>query len=369
MELGLTKGGSQILLAIFLIGYTFGFLPYGPMANWFGRRKTSMYAVLFAIFGATLSMIGFLLKDISSLYIGRLICGLGSSVGLKMAFTYISEVYPPSETAGRIAYMSLSFALGPSLAVLLGGFLTSHIGAGACFVSILFYAICMLGICFQLPETLKEENKTPLVFSNIAKGYTSKFKNHVLILAAILLGASTTFVYIFASFAPFIGIKVIGLTPKQYGYLNLIPSLGMIGGFFVTRYMKSKISPFSQLLTGIVIAGVFSLAMFLCFVGKLINIYTLFLFAPGVYLGKSIVFTNSSSIAISSAEDKANASAITSFINMLFCSTVLLAANLTKSEWVSFLPSVFLLLILGMGILVIPLKKKLKLDDRVFCTG
>jgi hypothetical protein len=200
----------------------------------------------------------------------------------------------------------------------------------------------------------------PLVLQSIVKGYSSKFKNHVLLLAAILLGTSTSLVYIFASFAPFVGIKVIGLTPKQYGYFNLIPSVGMIGGFFAARYMKSRMSPFSQLYVGIVIAGVFSLAMLLCFMGNLINIYSLFLFAPGVYVGKSIVFTNSSAIAIGSSEDKANASAITSFINMFFCSTVLLAANAAKCDLVFFLPALFLVLIVGMGILMIPLKKELR---------
>jgi MFS family permease len=164
MDLGLTKSGSQVLLAIFLVGYTFGFLPYGPMAGYFGRRKTLLYGVLFAIIGATLSIAGFLLKDISSLYIGRLVCGLGSSVGLKMAFTYIAELYPPSETQERIAYMSLSFALCPPLAVLLGGYLTSHIGAGACFASILLYALGVLWISSHLPETLKEENYRPLFY-------------------------------------------------------------------------------------------------------------------------------------------------------------------------------------------------------------
>jgi MFS family permease len=43
---GLTSTGSQLLIAIFLVGYTFGFLPYGPLANRYGRRRTSIYAVL-----------------------------------------------------------------------------------------------------------------------------------------------------------------------------------------------------------------------------------------------------------------------------------------------------------------------------------
>jgi DHA1 family bicyclomycin/chloramphenicol resistance-like MFS transporter len=168
-------------------------------------------------------MIGFFYKDLTSLYAGRLICGLGSSVGLKMAFTYISEVYPPSETQGRIAYMSLSFALAPSLAVVFGGYMTSLYGPVACFLSILLYSLIILCICFQLPETLRDEDKKDLVLHNIVQGYASKFKNRVLVLAALIMGSSTSLVYMFATFAPFIGIQVIGLTPGQYGYLNLIP--------------------------------------------------------------------------------------------------------------------------------------------------
>ena len=218
----------------------------------------------------------------------------------------------------------------------------------------------ILGVCFQFPETLKNEDKKSLILINIVQGYAVKFKNSILVLAALIMGSSTSIVYMFATFAPFIGINVIGLTPEQYGYLNLIPPIGMIGGFFTNNYMKSRISSLKQLLIGITISFVFSLSMFICFINRLVNVYTLFFLIVGILLGASIVFANSSSIAISSARNKSNASAVVSFINMFFCSFVLFSAEMTKSKLISFLPLVFLALIIGMSILWVALDKNIR---------
>ena len=359
-DLHLTKGTAQLLVAVFLVGYTFGFLPYGPLANRFGRRPVAVYAVTFALAGAFVSIVGAYAKNIYLLYLGRLVCGLGSSVGLKMAFTYISELFPVKEIAGRIAYMSLSFAIGPAISVVIGGWLTSFLGGNACFIMIFTYSLLILYLTGKLPETLQEQNKTPLILTNIFNGYASKFSNKVLVIAAMLLGSSTSFVYCFASFAPFLAIKHIGLTPEQYGSLNFIPPIGMISGFFINQYMKSRLKPITQLKLGISITGGFSLLMYLFFVFGVVNPYSLFLFIPGVYLGTSIVFANSSSLALGSDKNKSNASAIISFINMFFCSAVLFLSERSKYDFPSFLPLVFIILTLGMIILWNALKKTLK---------
>jgi hypothetical protein len=133
----------------------------------------------------------------------------------------------------------------------------------------------------------------------------------------------------------------------------------MIGGFMANNYMKSRILSIKQLLVGMAIVFVFSLSMLICFVSNIVNVYTLFLLIVGVLLGGSIIFANASSIAIGSASNKSNASAVVSFINMFLCSFVLFSAEMTKSKLISFLPLVFLALVVAMSVLWVALHKNI----------
>ena len=47
-------------------------------------------------------------------------------------------------------------------------------------------------------------------------------------MGGLLMGASTSLIYVFAALAPFIAINLLGMNSETYGVANCTPSIGLI---------------------------------------------------------------------------------------------------------------------------------------------
>lgn len=355
--LKISDNQAQKSLSLFLVGYAFGNLPWGPIANRFGRKSATIFGLYLAIIGILITLLIKIYPYTWILNLGRLITALGASVGIKMAFTYISDLYSKEERTLKIAYLMLSFALVPGLAIVCGGLLTKLFGWYSCFYAMLIYTAISLVLTRKLPETLKKEHIIPLKVHTIIEGYSLAFKNKILIKASFMMGCATTFIYLFASLAPFIGINELGLKPEAYGFYNFIPSIGMVLGFYLTQFLQNKFSCFNQIKLGIIISTSFVTILAIFFVLKIIHPLTLFIPMPGVYVGLSLIFANTSSLAISEVPNKSNASAMTNFLNMGFCVTSLFVAEALPYKASFLLPILYIILCITMIGLFVGLKK------------
>lgn len=315
-NLGISSGQAQLSMTAFLIGYALGNLPYGPLSNRYGRKPTIYLGIIIAIVGTVLILIAGAFHAFWLLIFGRFLAALGSCVGLKITFTMIGDIYSQTQATKKISYIMLSFAIAPGLAIGLGGFLTSHFGWEGCFYFLTLYSIVLFGLSFLLPETQKEPDLEALNIAKIKTGFVQKLTNKRLVICALIMGCTTSFVYLFASEAPFIGIERIGLKVDEYGLLNFIPPIGMIIGSFFANQLAGKRENISILLLGILIALVCSIAMLLLFLSGFVTLWTLFVPMPFVYIGLSLIFSNASGLAMSQTKDKSNASAVMNFINM-----------------------------------------------------
>lgn len=170
------------------------------------------------------------------------------------------------------------------------------------------------------------------------------------------MGCVTSIIYLFSTLAPFLAINRIGLTPEQYGFLNFIPPLGLIGGSLTSHWLASRRGKLDVIRLGGKMAALASLAMFtLFFIGK-ITLWTLFLPIPFLYFGTSLIFNNASSLAIDHMQDKSNGSAIMSFINMALATVAVLAAQ----SFNSLLPVALPLLFLFFSFLLLFLQSRVK---------
>src|SRR5690606_37800376 len=55
-DFGLSAGETQFTVTIFLVGYALGQLPYGPLANRFGRKKALYAGLVLALAGTLLAL-------------------------------------------------------------------------------------------------------------------------------------------------------------------------------------------------------------------------------------------------------------------------------------------------------------------------
>ncbi len=343
-DLGINSAQTQLTMTAFLIGYAFGNLPYGPFSNRYGRKPAIYVGILLAIVGSLLILTAGALHLFWLIVVGRFLAALGSSVGLKITFTMIGDVYSQTKATKKISHIMLSFAVAPGLAIALGGLLTAQFRWESCFYFLTAYSALLLSLSILLPETSQQQDLDALSFTKIKSGLIQKLKNKKLVTYSLIMGCATSFVYLFASEAPFIGINQIGLRADEYGFLNFIPPIGMIIGSLFSHQLAGKREGLSIIMLGIVITSIASITMLWLFLLDRITLWSLFIPMPIIYIGLSLIFSNASGLALSHTKNKSNASAVMNFINIGICVVSLLIIEALPPHQPYVLPLFFLLL-------------------------
>jgi predicted MFS family arabinose efflux permease len=347
---------ANLTITLFLVGYAVGQLIYGPLANRFGRKVALYMGITLEIIASIVCALAGPLQSFWLLVIARLFMALGASVGLKMSFTLVADTHTAEQARKTIAHLMIAFAITPALGVAIGGFLTEHFSWQASFYFMAAYGMILLTLCMRMQETAKNLDTHALKFNKIINKYAITLKTPTLSFAAFLMGSATAYVYVFVSVAPFIAMEIIGLSPAQYGLWNLVPMLGIILGSQLSAHMSGKLSAIQAILLGL---SIMLVGILLMFAGFLHTAQALFLFVPLliIYMGMGFVYANASSIATGKLEDKSNASAMMSFINMGLATLCVLLISLIHITSALVLPLIyFALLALAFGFTLI-LKK------------
>ena len=354
-------GQAQITITAYLLGYALGQLPYGPLANRFGRKITLYIGISLAIVGSLLCAFSSPLKSFELLVIARFLQALGACVGLKISYTMIADVYNQKEATKIFSSVIIAFAIMPGVAVAIGGVLTQLLNWESCFYFLALFAAFVLWLSTKLPETAKTLDPNALNISSIIQGYKSKFKNKHLVISGLMIGCGSAVIYIFAAKSPFIGIDLIGLTPAAFGAYNLIPLVGMLLGAFCSAQLAGRISLFNLLLLGVTASLTATLTMLIPFSLGMLNALSLFLPMFLIYIAESLVFANISSFGLAHAKNKSNGSAILNFISLSVTVIAVLLSELIYPESAILLPVSLVVCFLIMFLLWNSLRK---LDEK-----
>jgi DHA1 family bicyclomycin/chloramphenicol resistance-like MFS transporter len=102
---GINEDVAQQTMTWFLVGYAFGQLLYGPLANRFGRKPALYMGISLQMYSSLLCVLAGYTHTFWLLAIGRFLLALGSGVGLKMTFTLVNECYEPKIASQKISYL------------------------------------------------------------------------------------------------------------------------------------------------------------------------------------------------------------------------------------------------------------------------
>lgn len=334
---GITSAEAQLMISVYLIGFTFGHLFYGPLANRFGRKRILLSSLALSGLASVGCLIAGAFHQFWVILFFRLIMALAASGALKLSYTYAADAFSGMQLTRISAYFIISFAVAPPIGIFIAGFLVQKWGYIAVFFFILGYSLLLILLALSLPETKKSADLSALSPLLIAKKYLLAARETILILGSLILGAAVAITYLFGSEAPFIGERVIGLSPAQFGTLTLITYLGMILGGLFCSLSANHISRYAFLIWGALITIAGALALTLFFSWHHITSPTLFVTLAFVFFGVSLVCSSSISIALSYAKDKSYGSAVLNFITTaISVIAVFLIAKLSELSLLSF---------------------------------
>ncbi len=326
-DLMLPQHAIQNLVTMFLVGFGVSQLFYGPLSDAIGRRPVFFLGQSVYLVGTIICIV--FADKLISLELGRLLQGLGAGSASVLGRSVLRDSYDGAQLTKALSYISVTASVMPIIAPLFGGWIAYHLGWQAVFVFVLGYllSIFLLGYTV-LPETLPYP-KRRFKLVQVSRNYIRLLTNKQVIGSASYNWLSYLSAVVTLSLYPFLMQQELGLSAADYGFLMIIPSVGLLAGSVVlniinTRYKAQHILVLSFTIVALA-GGILLIAPFT--VRSLLMAFTCLSFAQGMSFPVSI------SLLLSPHKSQAGAvSALSGSIQM--CLAGLLGGYLVES-WVT----------------------------------
>ena len=211
-------------LSLFLAGFAFAQLLWGPLSDRFGRKPVLLLGL--AIFAV--GCLGMLwVRDATWLLVLRFVQAVGVCAAAVTWQALVTDYYPANRTNRIFATIMPLVGLSPALAPLLGSWILAHFDWQAIFATLFAITLVLMLPAFALKPAHKKEahaDATPITFTSLlsAKAY----RGNVLIYAAC---SASFFAWLTGS--PFI-LHDMGYSPAAIG-LSYVPQTiaFLVGGY------------------------------------------------------------------------------------------------------------------------------------------
>ena len=148
---------SQFSITVYMIALTCTQLFWGPISDVIGRKITLYLGLFLSICGSILCAIA---CDITILFVGRFIQGLGNGASAGLFRAILRDLYSGPKLASIASYFSNVLVLVLMCAPLIGGFFQTYYNWQANFVFLIYLSLlCAILIKFFVRES---KNRTPV---------------------------------------------------------------------------------------------------------------------------------------------------------------------------------------------------------------
>ncbi|MBM2815735.1 MAG: drug resistance transporter, EmrB/QacA subfamily [Ignavibacteria bacterium] len=124
-EFSMTADVMALIPTIYLLVTAILLVPFGRVADIYGRRKIMLYGMLIFMIGSALAGLS---TNTDILIISRIIQGIGSSMLFGVGLAIVTSVFQPGERGSAIGINIASVYLGLSVGPTIGGLLTDTLG-------------------------------------------------------------------------------------------------------------------------------------------------------------------------------------------------------------------------------------------------
>ena len=221
----------EYTLTIYLVGFSVGVFFWGMLSDRIGRKPCVLGGIALFIMGC----IGcYCSTSITQLMISRFIQALGGSIGSVVTQAITRDAFQGTALNKVYSTIGSAMCVFPAIGPVIGGQIAEHFGWSAIFL-VLIAISALIGIisAFRLPETHHPENRQSVSILNVIA--TLSRDKHV-IGAGLIVGICNGMYFSYFAEGSFYLIKMLGLTPSQYGYSFIaIAIASMIGGITSAR--------------------------------------------------------------------------------------------------------------------------------------
>lgn len=280
----------QLTLSIYMFGFSFSHLYYGPLSDRIGRRMPMLIGIGLSVFG---SLICALAPSITFVIIGRLIQGFGVGACNSVGRSLTRDMLSGAHLARFGSHLGMISVFVVALAPTIGGYIQHYFEWRAIFFVLFIYSFIIWIIIWRaLPETNANLNADATKLNVILRNY------RILLTNKTFMGYSLCACFAYAGLisyftsAPFLLQNIVGLTPVQFGWLSLITASALFISLFINSHLIFKLGiPFMILIGNLLmlVSGIMMLAFGL---SGLINTFVIMFPVALFAMGAGFTFSN-----------------------------------------------------------------------------
>lgn len=312
---------TQWIIATCSLAYGIGALLYAPIANHFGLVVALRYFMSFGLVGSIVCVIGYVLKLLILMFIGRAILGIGVGSGLVISMILMQKSYPPK--TARILYSCVVpfFMFAPALSLTCAGLVIGHLGVFSIFIIICILNFVGCLVTFTISK-LPHDSVEPLNLIKVFFQYGSELRSLYFIQLLIILAVAMSSIYIFNTISTLVAENILHESSETYGFLICIPSSGLFIGALMSVILNQYFHQAWVIRVGMIIAILSAATLF----GLLLfsfSVWELVLPAIGIFTAASMVIANASMYLLQISKNSAIASSLFSSFGLILASITL----------------------------------------------
>ncbi len=231
----------QQTLTAYMVPFAIMTLWHGAISDALGRRRVILWGIV--LFGLA-SVCCALAQNIRMLIVFRVLQGMTAGTGMVVGRAIVRDRFHGAEAQRVMSQITLTFALAPALAPVIGGWLEVAFGWRAVFVFLVLFCIGLLLLChYVLDETLPPARRQPLHPGYLARSYWG------VLTSVRFLALSLTSTLIFSGFflyvtaAPVFLMRHLQVPVTGFLWLFGPATIGMALGAFTSGRVAGRFSP------------------------------------------------------------------------------------------------------------------------------
>lgn len=255
-----TESAIKLTLSLYFAGFALAQLVSGTMSDVLGRRKTTLVFMAVYLVGSLMAAFA---PNVGTLLAGRLVQGIGASVGMTVSRAIVRDQFTGTEAARIMNMVGMMLAIGPAVSPTLGGVALGLFGWQSIFFLMVGFALAACGaVYFCMAETTVPDPAKGRI-RPILRGYRQLATSSRFVSATLVMAGAVGALYGQATMLPFVLIDRVGLTPTQFGAGMLMQSGFFFVGTLAVRLLMRRMTPARIVRPGLVFIGLASVLIVL----------------------------------------------------------------------------------------------------------
>lgn len=238
-------------LSLYFGGFAVAQLVAGAACDAFGRRPASL--VFMAIYLAGV-LVACLAPSAEWLLAGRLVQGVGASVGVTAARAVVRDQFTGAQSARIMNLIGIMLGVGPAFGPMIGGFSLQFFGWQSVFYVMAGLGLVAIAVVFAMPETGTPDRSRARPGA-VLSTYGRLIADPRFVFPAMVVGGTVGALYAQATMLPFILIRLAGLSPGEYGFAMLMQTGFYFLGSVVLRFASPRLGGHGSVVAGLFACG------------------------------------------------------------------------------------------------------------------